>query len=371
MATPRAYTTMDRVIIHADFDHFYAQCEETRKSTLRAFPLVVGVFSGRTEDSGAVATANYVARKYGVSSGMSISLARRRLADVPNATFLPVDFAFYDGISEQAMEIMRSHADIFEYVGRDEAYLDITARASSNYDTALHIAQQIKNDIRTKLSLTCSVGISPNRLVSKIASGHQKPDGITLVRPNKIKDFLGPMKIRAIPGIGKKTEMYLKSIGIKTIEDLRERDVFVLVEALGRKTGTYMHNASLGQDETPVSERAPNVQYSKIGTLEHNSKDFGFISKSLPDLCLKVHSTLVSNARTFRTVGIQLINTDLTTMSRSVTLRKPTSSLDELERAAKELLADALVHKKTLVRRVGVRVSELGQATGQTNMDDY
>lgn len=362
---------VDRVVIHVDFDHFYAQCEETRKPSLRAAPLVVCVFSGRGSDSGAVATANYIAREYDVRSGISVSLARRRLADAPNAQFLPVDFAFYESISESAMGIMSGYADIFEYVGRDEAYLDITTKSSADYNTALHIAQQIKNGIRTELSLTCSIGISSNRLVAKIASAHQKPDGLTLVKPGDIEGFLSPMSIRAIPGLGKKTESLLMSMGIRTITDLRECSVFRLVEILGRKTGTYLHNAAIGRDDTAVSERAANLQYSKIATLEHNSTDAVFIRKSIPALCAKVHEAVLKDARTFRTVGVHIIQSDLVTKSRSVTLRKPTSSLSEMERAATDLLCNMLESQKTLVRRIGVKVSELGKSEGQCSMDDY
>ncbi len=362
---------MDRVVIHVDFDHFYAQCEETRRPLLRTVPLVICVFSGRGTDSGAVATANYVARKYDVKSGISISLARRRLKDAPDAQFLPVDFGFYGSVSERAMAIMRKHADVFEYVGRDEAYLDITSRSSANYKTALHIAQQIKNEIRSELLLTCSIGISSNKLIAKIASDYQKPDGLTLVEPDDISDFLAPMSIRAIPGLGKKTEIRLKSMGIKTVADLRQHSVFSLVEMLGKKTGTYIYNAAQGCDEAPVAERAASLQYSKIATLGHDSTDVTFIEKSIPGLCAKVHAAILADSRTFRTVGIHVIQSDLVTKSRSVTLRSPTASLQELERAAKSLLYEALESQRIPVRRIGVKASELGEAGGQQSMDDY
>jgi len=230
---------MGRIVLHADFDHFYAQCEEVRNPLLRAAPLVVCVFSGRGGDSGAVATANYAARSHGVGSGMAINLARRRLKGVPEARFLPVDFAFYEGVSARAMGILRGHADTFEYVGRDEAYMDVTQRASGDYGTARHLAQQVKNDVRSALSLTCSVGVSPNRLVSKIASAHQKPDGLTVVEPGDLEGFLGPLGVRKVPGLGKRAEEALVAAGIHTVADARARSVFALSEILGRRMGTY------------------------------------------------------------------------------------------------------------------------------------
>lgn len=371
LALLRAEAGMDRIVLHIDFDYFYAQCEETRDPPLRAAPLVVCVFSGRSADSGAVATANYVARGHGVKSGMPISLARRRLAEAPDAKFLPVDFGFYEDISARGMEIMRAHADVFEYVGRDEAYLDITSRSSGNYGSALHVAQQIKNDIRTALSLTCSIGVSPNRLVSKIASDYQKPDGLTVVEPSRVEDFLAPLGVRKIPGLGRRAEESLTEMGIATVSDLRGYGVFDLVERFGRHMGTYLHNAAAGRDETPVAERAPNAQYSKIATLERDSEDFGFVSAALPGLCSAVHEAVSAKSLTFKSVSVQAIRSDMAAVSRSTTLRSPASTLAELERAASSLLRDLLDASGGPVRRIGVRVAELGQARGQRSIDDY
>lgn len=357
--------------MHADFDHFYAQCEETRNPLLRAAPLVVCVFSGRGGDSGAVATANYVARAHGVRSGMAINLARRRLKGVEGARFLPVDFAFYEGISERAMGILRGHADTFEYVGRDEAYMDVTQRTSGDYGTARHVAQQVKNDVRTALSLTCSVGVSPNRLVSKIASDHQKPDGLTVVTPADLEGFLGPLGVRRIPGLGRRAEEALVAAGMRTVADVRERSVFALSEVLGRRMGTYLHNAARGMDDEPVAERGPNVQYSRITTLERDSTDAGFLAGAIPRLCAGVHESLAADARTFRSVGVLIVQANMATRSRSVTLRNATSSLAEMERAAASLLREAMETQEVPVRRLGVRVSDLGDAGGQSSMDDY
>ena len=185
-----------RVVFHIDFDYFYAQCEETRSPELKSKPVCVCVFSDRGGDSGAIATANYTARKYGVKSGIPIAFAKKRLHERSDAVFLPVDFDFYSEISEKAMEIMKENADIFEYVGRDEAYLDVTERVEGDFKKAFHLAQQIKNSIRDKIKLSCSVGISPNKLISKIASDFQKPDGLALVSPNTTEVFLEPFALR-------------------------------------------------------------------------------------------------------------------------------------------------------------------------------
>ncbi|MBT6398023.1 MAG: DNA polymerase IV, partial [Nitrosopumilus sp.] len=209
---------LGRVIFHIDFDYFYAQCEEVRTPELKTKPVCVCVFSDRGGDSGAIATANYTARKYGVKSGIPISFAKKRLEQREDSVFLPVDFEYYSKITEKAMEIMKENADIFEYVGRDEAYLDVTKRVEEDFKKANHLAQQIKNTIREKLKLSCSIGVSPNKLISKIASDYQKPDGLTIVEPDKIEKFLEQLNIRVIPGIGKKTEQRFKEMNLETIQ---------------------------------------------------------------------------------------------------------------------------------------------------------
>ena len=184
-----------RIILHIDFDYFFAQCEEIRAPELITKPVCVCVFSDRGPDSGAIATANYIARKYGVKSGMPIQFAKKRLQERHDAVFLPTDFDYYSDMSEKAMTIIQSYADIFEFVGKDEAYLDITKKSEGDFVTASHIGQQIKNSIRNKLRLGCSIGISPNKLISKIASDYKKPDGLTIVPPEIIETFLEPLKI--------------------------------------------------------------------------------------------------------------------------------------------------------------------------------
>lgn len=361
----------DRIVFHIDFDYFYAQCEEIRRPELKTRPVAVCVFSDRGGDSGAVATANYIARKLGVKSGVPIRQAKSKLESKPDAAFLPVDFDYYSKVSQDAMKMISSFADVFEYVGRDEAYLDVTDRTSGDYKVAAHLAQQIKNEIRGNVGLTSSIGVTPNKLLSKIASDYKKPDGLTVVQPETVEEFLDPLKIGDIPGIGKKTGEVLGRMGAKTIRDLRQLDVFVLQQQFGRKTGTYIHNASMGKDFEPVAEKEANIQYSRIVTLKRDSKEFDFMASSLKSLCGEVHAIVVRDGRLFKSVGVQLFQSDMSQKTKSRTLRNPTSSLEELERNAVQLLADALVGQEKTVRRIGVRVSELSEASGQRSMDGY
>ena len=233
----------NRIVFHVDFDYFYAQCEEIRNPQLKGKPVVVCIFSDRGGDSGAVATANYTARDFAVKSGIPIAFAKTRLKDNPEAVFLHADFDYYSDISSSAMNIMEKFADVFEYVGRDEAYLDVTNRTDADYERAGHIAQQLKNEIQQKLKMTCSVGISSNKLISKIASDYKKPNGLTIIKPEQIMTFLEPLGIRVIPGIGGKTESLFKDSGCEKIEDVLRFDVFEL-NSWGLKPNLIIMNSS-------------------------------------------------------------------------------------------------------------------------------
>ena len=362
---------VQRVIFHIDFDYFYAQCEELRSPELKTKPVAVCVYSDRGGESGAIATANYMARKFGVKSGMPIRFAKKKLEERPDSIFLPTDFDYYSDISEKAMKIIEGFADTFEYVGRDEAYLDVSKKTEGDFKRASHLAQQIKNTIREKVKLTCSIGISPSKLVSKIASDFKKPDGLTVVTPEKVEVFLEPLKIRDIPGIGKKTEEMFNEMKLEKIDDLKKLDIFSLNQQFGRKTGAYIYNATRGIDEEPVTPRPPRIQYSKISTLKKDSKDFDFLAESLEELCKEVHEIILEKNLMFKSVGVQFVQTDLSSKTKSRMLRNPTYSLEELKKTSKHLLQEALVDQTLDIRRLGVKVSELSEVKGQSSIDSY
>ena len=361
----------NRIVLHVDFDYFYAQCEENRNPDLKGKPVVVCIFSDRGGDSGAVATANYTARKFGVKSGIPIAFAKNRLKDRLESVFLSADFDYYSDISSSAMSIIESFADVFEYVGRDEAYLDVTSRTDSDFERASHIAQQLKNKIQKKIKMTCSVGVSPNKLISKIASDYKKPDGLTIIKPTEIMKFLGSLELRKIPGIGKKTESVFTDLNCRIIDDILKFDVFELNKKFGRKTGTYIYNCARGIDNNLVKLRAPTIQFSKIITLKENSKDLEFLSDNLKILCKQVNTISVEKQKMFRSVGIQFVNEDLTTKTKSRMLKNPTNSVAELEKVSLQLLIGALENQELLIRRLGLRVSELTDVEGQSDITSY
>jgi len=360
-----------RVIFHIDFDYFFAQCEELRNPDLKSKPVAVCVFSDRGGDSGAIATANYIARNYGVKSGMPIRFAKKKLEETHNAVFLPTDFEYYSEISQKAMDTIKEFADVFEYVGRDEAYLDVSIRTEGDFDKASHLAQQLKNAVRKSSKLSCTVGVSSNKIVAKIASNFKKPDGLTIVPPEKIESFLDPLPIRTIPGIGNKTESVFTDMGLETILQLKNLDVFSLNSKFGRKVGAYIYNAARGIDSEPVSPRQEAVQYSRIITLKQDSKEYDFLAKNLDKICDDIHSTIISENIIFKSVGIQFVQSDLSNKTKSKTLRNPTSSIEELKKTVMQLLREALEDQQLLVRRIGVRVSDLSKISGQDNITRY
>ena len=362
---------MGRVVFHIDFDYFYAQCEEVRKPELKTKPVCVCVFSDRGGDSGAIATANYTARQFGVKSGIPITFAKKRLEQRKDAVFLPVDFEYYEKITEKAMKIMKDNADIFEYVGRDEAYLDVTKRVEEDFTKASHLAQQIKNLIRTELKLSCSIGVSSNKLISKIASDYQKPDGLTIVQHDKVEQFLAQLNIRVIPGIGKKTEQRFKEMKLETIEEIKKIDVFTLNKEFGRKNGTYIYNAIRGINDEPVKEKEESIQYSKIITLKKDSKEYEFLLENLHELCKQIQNIVKKNNKMFKSIGIHFVQSDLSNKSKSKMLRNSTNNLEELEKNVEQLLTDALEDQTMTIRRVGVKVSDLSEIKGQSDITNF
>ena len=360
----------NRIVFHVDFDYFYAQCEEIRNSKIKGKCVAVCIFSDRGGDSGAIATANYNARKFGVKSGIPIMLAKNKLKE-EDAVFLPADFDYYSDMSSKGMEIIEKYADVFEYVGRDEAYLDVTKKTEIDFHNAEHLAQQLKNEIRNKLKLTCSVGITPNKLLSKIASDYKKPDGLTTVKPEQVEEFLSPLKIREIPGIGKKTEEVFTQMNVHTIEELREIDIFDLNKIFGRKTGGYIFNSAKGIDAEIVKERPPTIQFSKIVTLKKNSKELEFLQENVMELCAQLNKIAIENNKMYRSIGIQFVNEDLSSKTKSRMLKNPISNEDELKKVTIQLLEEALVEQVMLVRRVGVRISEFSDVEGQSSITNY
>jgi DNA polymerase IV (DinB-like DNA polymerase) len=352
--------TQTRVIMLVDFDYFFAQCEELRNPTLRNKPVVVGVYSGRTETSGAVSTANYVARKYKVKSGIPLYLAKRRLEGT-EAVFLPVDYEFYEQISDKIMHTLRGYADSFEQMGIDEAYLDVTQKTQGSFEAAGDLVKKMKKDVKDQVGITFSVGVGPNKLVAKIAADSKKPDGLTGVKPEEVQRFLSPLPVNRLVGVGRKLTVKLSELGVKTIGDLAMFDVQRLVEIFGKNLGVYFHNAANGVDTEPVQETGEAESVSRISTLKENTRDLSVVLEKTDQLIEDIHKELLQRNISFKQVGIIAIMTDLHVRSRSKTLETATIDIEVLRRTVRELFEKFLEESELEVRRVGVKISQFSK----------
>lgn len=361
-----------RIIMHIDLDYFYAQCEELRNPLLKDKAVVICVYSSRGGDSGAVSTCNYRARGYGVRAGMPIKQAKHILKDLDpsSVAFLAVDEQYYSSISAIVMGILRRHADSFEQVSIDEAFIDVSKRCN-NFDDAVMLAKSIKQEVRSSVGLTCSIGVSINKLVAKIASDHNKPDGLTVVRPEDVVDFLSGLNVGKIPWVGKKTEERLNSMGIASIGDLARLDAQVLIYTFGRKMGIYLYNAARGMDDEPIRDDDKVKQISRITTLKRSSRDIDEMLHDLYALCIDVHKSVIEQNMLFRSVGVIIVHDDLSISTKSKSIRHRTNSVDEMFKVAKELLENALSTDARMVRRLGVKVEDLMEMRGQESLQRF
>lgn len=353
-----------------DLDYFYAQCEERRKPSIRNKPVVVCVYSGRGEDSGAVSTANYIARKYDVKSGISISLAKARLKE-EDSVFLPVDHEFYRGISDMVMTILRKYADTFEKVGIDEAYLDVSIKVKGSFDQAVHLARKIKKEVKDRTGLSCSIGIGVNKLVAKIAADVKKPDGLTVGKPEQTSSFLSPLPVSRLIGVGRKMEDKMLGLGVRTIGDLSKLDVQKLVHVFGLKLGVYFHNASNGIHDEPVKERGEVKSFSRISTLKKDTRDINFIFDKTNQLCEEVYSRLTQAGLGFKTIRILLVTSDMGVHSRSKTFNKQSEELEVIKITVKELVERFLCESDESIRRVGVKLSNFERHRDQKRLTEF
>jgi DNA polymerase IV (archaeal DinB-like DNA polymerase) len=362
-----------KIIFHIDFDYFFAQCEEIRKPELRNIPSVVCVYSGREEDSGVVSTCNYEARKYGVKAAMPIRLAKSKLKDI-EAIFLPTDMPYYHEISRNAMRIIENYGELFEQVSVDECYVDFTKITNSDFDDAKIFANSLQKNIKDQINMTCSIGVGPNKLISKIASGINKPNGITVVSRQDAKNFISNCKIEDIPGVGPKTAKKLESLGIDSISDISNKSIFELRDALGYKTATFLVNASNAIDYSQIKARGTSKQIGKIVTLKKDIADFQQINLTAASLCTSVYENLRNKGQAFRILTIILILENLQHVSFSKSLKLYSASFDELHKNSLFIIKEMINNNSISldnIRRMGVVVSDLKDISGQDSLVNY
>lgn len=351
-----------RIIFHIDMDHFFTAVEERERPELKGKPVVVGADPKEGKGRGVASTCNYEARKFGVRSGMPISRAWKLC---PNAVYLPVNYPLYTKVSNEIMDILRGYAGKFEQWGIDEAFLDVTSKAR-DYAEAEALARQIKKEVLEKEKLTCSIGIGPNKIVAKVASDFQKPDGLTLVKEEKTEKFLAPLPVRKLLWIGRKTEEKLAKLEIKTISDLARYDPTVLIEVFGAM-GTQMCLMAHGIDRSEVEERSGIKSISRDFTFEEDTSDASFIFNALDRLSKEVHEDVWKQSLYFKTVTVRVRYENFETHTHSKTLPLITNSLDDLKKTAKELTLPYLRPERE-IRLVGVRVSNFTSTQKQKTL---
>jgi DNA polymerase-4 len=338
-----------RRILHIDMDAFFAAVEERRHPDLKGRPIVIGG-RGDPDSRGVVSTASYAARKYGVHSGIPLRTAHKLC---PEAVFLPVDYRSYARVSEEIKIILASVTPLMEDMGIDEAYLDLSAMNRSPET----IAGEIKRRIREATGLSCSIGIAPNKLLAKIASDLQKPDGLTVLAEDDIPEKIWPLPVRKLRGVGPKTEAVLKRMGIHSIGDLAVASVERLTERFGPSHGRYLHRAARGIDESPIITHWEPKSMGRETTFQRDLSRWQDIARALAHLTRQVASSLKAAGYRARTVTVKVRFSDFDTQTRARTLDGPSDSPDLLRRAAFECLGRFELKKS--IRLLGMRVSKL------------
>jgi len=334
-----------RKIIHIDMDAFYAAVEQRDNPALRGKPVIVG---GSAKERGVVATCSYEARKFGVHSAMATATAMRLC---PSAILVRPDFTKYTKASEQIRAIFHEYTDLVEPLSLDEAYLDVT-EASAVYGSATQIAKEIKEKIFKTTKLTASAGVSYCKFLAKIASGMKKPDGLTVVTPDKAQDFIDKLPIGSFHGVGKVTEKYMNSLGIKTGFDLRNKTLQFL-NANFKSSGQWFYDLARGIDDTPVE---PNRERKSIGrevTLPEDILDMQQIRDILAELCVEVEEDMEQEEKKARTVTLKVKYFDFAQVTRSVSLSEPVYSALDIYGHVLELLKKTEAGTKK-IRLLGV-----------------
>src|SRR5262245_1152302 len=359
-----------RLIVHVDMDAFYAAVEEHLNPALRDVPVVVGADPKEGKGRGVVTTANYRARKFRIHSALPISRAWRfavtaRRRGEPATVVIQSNMPLYREVSGRIMQILERYADAFEEASIDEAYLDVSSRET--FAAARELMTRLKQEIRGTEGIGCSVGIAPNKLIAKIASGWQKPDGLTIVEPEQVADFLNPLPLRVIPGIGPKSEHFLHEKNFRTIDDLRQVPESTLVEWFG-KWGARLFEKVRGVDDSEVSNEWTRKSLGEQETFEQDTRDQAIVSQRLDAMAERIIAKLENKEfKGFRTVTVTVRFGDFQTSNRSRSLkdgiRIDDDGLSRLKEAASMLIMpffDARENPRAKAfRLIGLRVEKL------------
>ena len=363
-----------RLIAHLDMDAFYASVELLRYPDLRGMPVVIG--GGRRHQPvlradgtreyarlrdyagrGVVTTSTYEARALGVHSGMGVMKAT---ALAPNAILLPIDFDEYRKYSRLFKAAVRALAPLVEDRGIDEIYIDITGLPGAQADSGRTVGQALKDAVRAATGLSCSVGITSNKLLSKICSDLDKPDGLTVLAADGLQARIWPLAAKKVNGIGPKATEKLAALGIHTIGDVAAADPAMLIEQFGKSFGAWLHAASHGRDERPVVTFSEPKSISRETTFErdlHAVRDRAALGAIFTELCVQLAGDLARKGYASKTIGIKLRFDDFKSVTRDLSLPAHTMDAPTIRRAAGECLKRVDLTRR--LRLLGVRAGAL------------
>ena len=355
----------DPTILHVDLDAFFAAVEQRDKPSLRGKPVVVGGVGGR----GVVATASYEARAFGVRSAMSTREARARC---PHAAYLSGRFDAYREASRQVMALLRRLSPLVEPLSLDEAFVDLAAAdvSDASVQGVTEVARRLKDEVREVTGGLCgSVGVASSKLVAKIASDLDKPDGLVVVRPGTERDLLRPMSVGVIPGVGPATAERLRRAGVLTVADLEEVSADELVRLVGQAHGASLHRMARADDDRPVVAEREAKSISVEGTYDTDLVDPRLLEGLVERQARQVTERLRKARMSGRTVTLKVRLHDFTTHTRSSTLPAPTDSPRVVTRLARALLTE--VDTSSGVRLLGVGVSGLADWIQEDLFEEY
>lgn len=372
----------NRRIAHLDMDAFYASVELLRYPELQGWPVVIGGrsvhgpiiqpdgkrFYARLHEytgRGVVTTSTYEARAFGIFSAMGIMKAAQL---APDAILLPADFDAYRHYSRLFKQAIAKITPHIENCGIDEIYIDL----SEHPEETVSLASRIKQAVRNATGLSCSIGIAPNKLLAKIASDLDKPDGLTILTQADVPERLWPLPVRKINGIGPKAEKKLAGLGIRKIGELANAEPGLLRVHFGRSNAIRLHDAAHGRDNRPVATSSEPKSISREATFErdlHVREDREMLSEIFSGLCLRVAEDLRRKGYVGRTIGIKLRYEDFQTVTRDLTVRNPIADAVTIRKAAGECLRRVSFEQK--LRLLGIRISGLSKTSTSSKKDSY
>ena len=350
---PNLVTRNPNMIVHIDMDAFYASVEQLDNPWLKGKCVIVGGTSNR----GVVSASSYEARKYGVRSAMPIFQARQKC---PDGVFVPPRMERYKEMSKKIMAILREFSPRVEVVSIDEAYIDISGSQRLHGDPEM-VAMNIKTEILKNLGLTCSAGVAPGKFLAKVASDMNKPDGLTIIRPQDVDQFIRRLPVQKVPGVGKKTCVHLASMGIKTLGDVEKFPAKMLTDRLG-KFGRRLIELSSGIDNSKVTPWSPHKSISSEHTLTQDTRDKKLLLKYILKQSEEIARQLRKAGFRARTITLKIKHADFKQFTRSKTINTPTRSSETIYRHAVDLLDNYQLTKQ--VRLIGVGTSGF-QSAGQ------